>query len=192
MKANKALKRLTKIEASLSVLIERYPANERSVQAFLHDAKRAVSIEASRKPEANATAKAGETKRRHPIAKGRKRISLAAKKGTAVQTTKKTSAKARKKPPTPIVKGAARTKAAGRAVAKKAPVRQVAKKAAPVASSRSVKKKIPAKMVKKAVAERTNAIVEGSEQVVPLPEAPAQDRTPAEENIGLTRVKSRL
>src|SRR5262249_13524578 len=152
-------------------------------KALVLRAKRAVSIEASRQPEANATAKAGETKRRHPIANVRKRISLAVKKGTAVQTTKKTSGKARQKPATPIDKGTPLTKAGGRAVAKKAPVRQVAKKAAPITSFRAVKKKIPAKVVKKR-AERTNAMVEGSEQVVPMPETQAQDRTPAEENVG--------
>ena len=199
MKTNKALKRLTKIETALSVLIKRYPSSQRSVQAFLHDAKssvlsakKALSLEASPRTEANAAAKAGETQRRQPIAKHKKRASLAAKKQKAAQPTSKGAGKTKKKWPTPEVKGVVRVKAARPAVAKKAPVRQVARKAGAVTSSRVLKKKVPAKVVTQTVAESTKPVVEGSKQVMPLPKAPPQDRTPAEEHVGLTGTKGPL
>jgi hypothetical protein len=103
MKANKALKRLAKIEASLSALIERYATSEEVVQESLQDAKasvlratKAVSLLASPRPQATASVKAGKSKRRHPIPRASRRISHATKKQKAVQTTKKAAGKTRK------------------------------------------------------------------------------------------------
>src|SRR5215471_17972682 len=100
MKANKALKRLAKIDASLSGLIERYAARERRVKELLHDAKasvlrakEAVSLRASTRTATNASVGDEKSKRQHPTAEGRKRISLASKKRKAVQTTNKNAGK---------------------------------------------------------------------------------------------------
>ena len=151
MKANKALKRLAKIEASLSALIERYATSEKVVQELLHDAKasvlrakKAVSSQASTRTQVTASVKAGKSKRRHPIAKVSKRISLAAKKQKAAQTANKAAGKTRKKSPTPVVKQVVRTKTARPAVAKKAQVKdpgKVAKKATAQAPVKQVTKK---------------------------------------------------
>ena len=71
MKANKALKKLAKIEASLSGLIERYKAKE--VQKFLQDAKasvvhakKAVNPPAPVLAATDASMKAGRSKPQHP------------------------------------------------------------------------------------------------------------------------------
>jgi len=198
MKANKALKRLAKIEASLSVLIERYAVNQSGVQELLHDAKasvlrakKAVSLQASPKTATNASVRAGKSKRRQATAEARKRASLAANKRRPVQTKNKAARKAGKKSPTPVAK-AVRTKTAGPTVAKKAPVKQLVKKAAAVASFRKVKNKILASVGKQTVAERTKTIVERPEQAVDVPEIPTQNRTTTAANVGLTGVKSGL
>jgi hypothetical protein len=87
MKAKKALKRLRNVEALLSIVIDQFAANERSVRVMLDSAKASV-IRAKAKINslsAAGTAKkpqvmASQSKRRHLTSEGRRRISLAAKK----------------------------------------------------------------------------------------------------------------
>ena len=91
MKAKKALKRLRNVEALLSIVIDQFAANERSVRALLDSAKVCV-IRA--KARINSLAIAGTAKKKQMIAKkikrthltpeGRNKISLAAKKRWAV------------------------------------------------------------------------------------------------------------
>jgi hypothetical protein len=87
MKAKKALKRLRNVEALLSIVIDQFAANERSVRVMLDSAKASVirakarinSLSAARsvtKPQM----KAKQSKRSHLTSEGRRRISLAAKK----------------------------------------------------------------------------------------------------------------
>jgi hypothetical protein len=98
MKAKKALKRLRSVEALLSIVIDQFAANERSVRAMLDSAKASVirakarinSLSAARtvkKPPMTAK----QAKRRHLTSEGRRRISLAAKKRWAA--AKRTSAR---------------------------------------------------------------------------------------------------
>ena len=197
MKANKALKRLTKIEASLSNLIGRYKASDGSVQGLLSDAKatvlrakKAVSLHASPRTKANASVKARKSKRRHPVArKGRKGTSLAAIERKPAQSAKKAAAKA-KKSSASVVQKVVRTQAA-RPTPKKGSVRQLTKRAA-APSAKTGKRRSQGKVVTPTVAERTKPLVQGPEQVVPLAETPGQDRTQAGENIGVTEAKSYL
>jgi hypothetical protein len=83
MKAKKALKRLRSVEALLSIVIDQFAANERSVRAMLDSAKASVirakarinSLSAARtvkKPPMMAK----QAKRRHLTSEGRRRISL--------------------------------------------------------------------------------------------------------------------
>ena len=92
MKAKKALKRLRNVEALLSIVIDQFAANERSVRALLDSAKVCV-IRA--KARINSLAIAGTAKKKQMIAKKIKRthltpegtesgFSLAAKKRWAV------------------------------------------------------------------------------------------------------------
>jgi hypothetical protein len=91
MKAKKALKRLRRVEGLLSIVIDQFAANERSVRELLGSARASV-IHARGKinsQSAPGTAKktqvkAEQTKRSHLTAEGRKRISLAAKKRWAL------------------------------------------------------------------------------------------------------------
>ncbi len=91
MKAKKALKRLRSVEALLSIVIDQFAANERSVRALLDSAKASVIRAKARINSLSAarTAKkppmvAKHTKRTRLTSQGRKRISLAAKKRWAV------------------------------------------------------------------------------------------------------------
>jgi hypothetical protein len=193
MKASKALKRLTKIEASLSNLIGRYKASDGSVQGLLSDAKasvlrakKAVSLQASPMTKAGASVKVRKSKRRHPVAKGRKGTSLASIKPKPRPVGQEGRAKA-KKSSASVVKKVVLPQAA-RPTAKKASVRQVAKRAA-APSAKTGNKRSRGKVVTPTVAERTKPLVQDPEQVVHLAETPAQDRTQAEENIGVTEVK---
>jgi hypothetical protein len=197
MKANKALKRLTKIEASLSNLIERYAPTEQGVKGLLHDAKttilrakKAVSLQASSRTVTSASVKAGKPKRPHLTAESRRRISVGGKKRRKGQATKKASQKiTRKKPATPVVKGTTRAKSAKPAVAKKVamkhPVRKVAKKAAVKAPVKKVVKKVAAKVVNETAAPTTKNGVEVPKHAVPVPESPAQGRGTGESSVGL-------
>jgi hypothetical protein len=136
MKANKALKRLTKIDASLSDLIDRYAASERRVKELLHDAKasvlrakEAVSLQISTRtatkphvrhieqPPLQATSKP----KRKLSAAGRKAIIAAMKKRWALKRAEAEKAKS----------AVAKKNAAKKVVAKKAAV-----KAAPATAAR--------------------------------------------------------
>ena len=75
MKAIKALKRLTKAEALLSNVIERYAASEHSIQEVLQDAKASVirakdamGLHASPRKSKEPSAKAGRPRRRRSAA----------------------------------------------------------------------------------------------------------------------------
>ena len=91
MKAKKALKRLRSVEALLSIVIDQFAANERSVRALLDSAKVSV-IRAKARINSLSTARtakkpqmiAKQTKRTHLTSEGRKKISIAAKKRWAV------------------------------------------------------------------------------------------------------------
>ena len=89
MKAKKAVKRLAKVEAILSNVIDQY-ASENGVRKMLDlakasvvRAKETVGIEGSPKPVKKPPVKAKESKRRIS-AEGRRRLSLAAKKRWAI------------------------------------------------------------------------------------------------------------
>jgi hypothetical protein len=126
MKANKALKRLTKIEALMSAVTKRYSASAPHIQKALQDAKaavtramEAVSLQASSgraktppvkhsKPPTKATPELSKPKRKLSAA-GRKAISEAAKKRWAAK-------RAETGKPEPVL---ARKVAVKKAVAKK-------------------------------------------------------------------------
>src|SRR6266571_8501606 len=86
MKAKKALKRLNKVESSLSNVIDQCPASARGLRELLESAKASVIrakgvvharvARAAKKPPARAQ----ESTRGRLSAEGRKRISLAMKK----------------------------------------------------------------------------------------------------------------
>jgi hypothetical protein len=105
MKAKKALKRLRRVEELLSIVIDQFAANERSVRELLDSAKASVIHARARiiSQSAPVTAKkpqtkAEQTRRSHLTAEGRKRISLAAKKRWALAkhtSTLKTGAPAK-------------------------------------------------------------------------------------------------
>ena len=86
MKAEKALKRLKKVETILSNVIDQLPARARGLRELLDSAKASVArakgtvnarvVRAAKKPPARAQ----ESTRGHLSAEGKKRISLAAKK----------------------------------------------------------------------------------------------------------------
>lgn len=98
MKAKKALKRLTRVEALLSDVIDRYAATERDLKDLLGEAKASVvraketvtvkASPATKKPPA----KAEKSKKSGLSAEGRKRLSVAAKKRWAIAKRKGVSA----------------------------------------------------------------------------------------------------
>jgi len=92
MKAKKALKRLNKIESSLTDVIEQYSPGKLQFQELLAAAKTAVAqAKATVNPDGVARkppAKAKSAKRRGITAAGRKKLSLAAKKRWAAAKRK--------------------------------------------------------------------------------------------------------
>jgi hypothetical protein len=99
MKAKKAVKRLTRVEALLSNVIDQYAGNGHRVKELLDSAKESVvraketvNQEASSKTTKKPPAKAEKSLRRGLTAEGRKRLSLAAKKRWAVAKRKGISA----------------------------------------------------------------------------------------------------
>ena len=87
MKAKKTLKRLNKVEALLSSVIDQCPASKRGLRELLDSAKtsvvrarEAVNSQGGRRAARKPTVKAEQAKRGKLSAEGRKRISLAAKK----------------------------------------------------------------------------------------------------------------
>ena len=119
MKANKALKRLAKIEALLSDVTERCSASAPHVRDVLQDAKAAV---ARAKEAVRLRASAGKPKKSAPIKKAAKKA--AAKKAAPAQTKAAVKRVAAKVP---------RAKTARRSVPIKTAARKTpAKKTAPV------------------------------------------------------------
>jgi hypothetical protein len=91
MKAKKAVKRLARVEALLSSVIDQYGGNEQGLKELLDSAKESVvRAKETVNPQASSTAtkkppaKAEKPKRRGLTAEGRKRLSLAAKKRWAI------------------------------------------------------------------------------------------------------------
>lgn len=87
MKAKKTLKRLNKVEAFLSNVIDQCPANKRGLRELLDSAKTAVvrvrdavNSQVVRRAGRKPPVKAERAQRGRLSAEGRKRISLAAKK----------------------------------------------------------------------------------------------------------------
>ena len=98
MKAKKAVKRLTRVEALLSNVIDGFAAGERAVKELLDNAKAAViraretvNVKASPAVEKKPPVRARKAKSRI-TAEGRKKLSLAAKKRWAVAKRKGVSA----------------------------------------------------------------------------------------------------
>lgn len=116
MKAKKALKKLRNVEALLSIVIDQFAANERSVRVMLDSAKASV-IRAKARINSLSTARsvtkpqmmAKQSKRSHLTSEGMRRISLAAKKRWAAAKRKartvgapvKSAGERRKGSPTP-------------------------------------------------------------------------------------------
>ena len=99
MKAKKAAKRLTRVEALLSNVIDQYDASEASVRELLDSArasvvqaKEAVSLQSAPATAKKPPVKAREPKRRRLSAQGRKKLSVAAKKRWAIAKSKGVSA----------------------------------------------------------------------------------------------------
>ena len=101
MKAKKALKRLIRVEALLSNVIDQYAAGDHEVRELLDSAKESVvrakktvnlNLNASTGTAKKLPVKAQEPNRRGLTAEGRKRLSLAAKKRWAAAKRKGISA----------------------------------------------------------------------------------------------------
>jgi colicin import membrane protein len=132
MKANKALKRLAKIEASMSNVAARYSASEPHTQEVLQDAKAAVArareaVQASSRAVKNPA----KPKRKLSAAPRRRRAQKRAAAGQAGRAAKKAA---------PVRKKAAVKKAAVKALAakkKRAPIKAAVTKTAakPTASA---------------------------------------------------------
>jgi len=95
MKAKKAVKRLTRVEALLSNVIDQYTGNGNPVKELLGSAKESVvraretvHQQASSNAEKKPPVRAGKPLRRRLTAEGRKRLSLAARKRWAVAKRK--------------------------------------------------------------------------------------------------------
>jgi len=98
MKAKKAVKRLTRVEALLSNVIDGFATGERAVKELLDNAKAAViraretvNVKASPAAEKKPPVKVSSAKSRL-TAEGRKKLSLAAKKRWAIAKRKGVSA----------------------------------------------------------------------------------------------------
>ena len=181
MKANKALKRLAKIEALISDVTERYSASESQIRDVLQYAKAAVVRAREAVQASSGMAKKSPVKHSQPPSKtvpepsrpkrklsaaGRKAISEARKKRWAA---KKAAAKAgpsiaRRATPTKAAPLKA-AKASARAVAKKAPAKKAAAKV-------PVKKPVKVRERRTAVPKTAATTVRKPEQAVP--EAPVQ------------------
>ena len=92
MKAKKAIKRLKKVEAILSNVIDQFPASARGLRGLLDSAKtsvvRAKGVVHARLASKKGPVRAPESARGGLSAEGRKRISLAAKKRWATAKRK--------------------------------------------------------------------------------------------------------
>ena len=99
MKAKKAVKKLARVEALLSNVIDQYAGNGRNLRELLDSAKESivraketVTQQASSKATKKPPAQAEKSNGRHLTAEGRKRLSLAAKKRWAIAKRKGISA----------------------------------------------------------------------------------------------------
>jgi hypothetical protein len=181
MKANKALKRLNKIEALISDVTERYLARAPHIRDVLQDAKAAVT---RAKEAVSLQASSGKAKNppvedaKHPSkampgpSKPERKLSAAGGKAISEATKKRWDAKrvAAKPEPTIARRGTVEKTAAKKAApvkAAKAPAQKVAKKA-------PAKKAVRLIQAAKVQAPPTieDAAVKTSEQVAP--EAPVQ------------------
>ena len=124
MKAKKALKRLTRVEALLSNVLEQYAASDHRVRELLDSAKASVvsakktmSLRASSGAARKLPVQAENRKQQYLTPAGRKRLSLATKKRWAEYRRKKAE-EATMGRQSAVVKKAAPKKKAARAVAK--------------------------------------------------------------------------
>jgi hypothetical protein len=95
MKAKKAIKRLSKVEALLSNVLDQFPGSKDGLQELLGSAKaavvrakRAVTSQLSSQTAKKPPVRAGMAQQGRLTAEGRKRIPLAAKKRWAVAKRK--------------------------------------------------------------------------------------------------------
>ncbi len=143
MKANKALKRLTKIEALISDVTERYSAGAHHIREALHEAKAAVArVKAAVKSQPSSgmaemakTSKEPTKQKQRLSAAGRKAIQEAARRRWAQKRAMTANAErpAKKTAPTrkkPVVKKAAVKTPSAKTAKKSAPIKKAAKKAA--------------------------------------------------------------
>ena len=175
MKANKALRRLSKIEALLSDVTERYSASGPHIRELLRDAKAAV-IRAKKAVQASSgTATNPPVKHSQPLSKTapepskpKPTLSAAGRKAISDATKKRWAAKraAAVKPGSAVAKKAA--------VRKSTPVKVVVKKSAPVKTAkppiRKVARKAPAK--KAAVKAQSKKAVRVVQAANPTPAPP--------------------
>ena len=120
MKANKALKRLAKIEALMSNVTERYSASAPQLRKALQDAtaavaraKEAVSLQASSRTKAVAAKADRAAKKAAPVPKTAA-VKKAATRALTAKTAKKSTSKkkaAKKKAWAPVVQAAAKAAA---------------------------------------------------------------------------------
>jgi hypothetical protein len=132
MKANKALKRLTKIEALISDVTERYSKGSLHIREALQDAKAAVArVKAAVRSQPSSgtakTSKAPAKQKRRLSAAGRKAIQEAARRRSAQKRAATANADRAAKKAAP-----ARKKTAVKEAAVKTPTAKTAKKSAPM------------------------------------------------------------
>ena len=176
MKANKALKRLSKVEALLSDVTERYSASAPQIRELLRDAKaavirakEAVSLQASPETGKNRPAKGARhsSKATPEPSKPKRTLSAAGRKAISDATKKRWAAKRAAAKAAPVK--------AAPAIAKKATAKKaVAKKAAPMKTAkpptRKVARKAPAK--KAAVKAQSKKAVRVVQAANPTPAPP--------------------
>jgi hypothetical protein len=151
IKATKALKRLAKIETSLSDLIERYAAKEHRGQEFLQNAKASVirareTLQASSRTAKNPHVKHGDeppVKATSEPSKPKRRLSAAGKAAIVAALKKRWALKRGE---------AAKPKSA---LAKKGTPKAVKKAAVKAAPAKAAKKSAPVSVVKTATAQET-------------------------------------
>ena len=131
MKANKALKRLAKIEALMSNVAARYSASEPHTQEVLQEAKAAVA-------RARETVQASSGTAKNP-AKPKRKLSAAPRRRAQKRAAAAKAGRAAKKA------APARKKAAVKKAAVKTPIANAAKKSAPIkrAAKKTAAKKMP-------------------------------------------------
>ena len=184
MKANKALKRLAKIEASMSAVTERYSGSAPGMREALDDAKAAVA-RARAVVNSQATSRTAKTskapaKAKPEPAKRKRKLSAAGRKAIQESVRRRWAQKkaaTAKADPAAKKTASARNKTAVKKAAAIAPGVGTGKKSAPI---KKTAKKIAAKRVARPPV-RTPVPVE--ETMAPVPaatESAAQESRPAE------------